>query len=265
MAALSDAEVAHFREHGYLLVHRPVLPDEAFARLGSIFEEHLAANPGKRGDELGELHCRDPRLLDLLLCDELLDLVEPLTGENIGLFGAGFVSKEPHTGRATPWHEDTAYFEGNLSAYDRLVTVWLALDPATRENGCMRFIPGSHVHGFSEYTEVDPETNTFASGIREVDDSAAVDVELAPNECSLHDGRIVHGANPNTSPRRRAGYSIIYFPTGVAVDKQGMRRYMGGADWDIWLARGRDLAGNRYANDSGSREAPALRPQERPR
>jgi hypothetical protein len=247
-ATLSEAEVAHFREEGYVLVHRPVLSEDRFARLCALFEEHLAANPGKRGDALGELHCRDARLLELLLCDDVLDLVEPLTGENIGLFGAGFVSKEPYTGRATPWHEDTAYFKGNLSSYDRLVTVWLALDPSTRENGCMRVIPGTHANGFSEYVDVDPDTNTFASGIREIDDSTAVDLELAPNECSLHDGRIVHGANPNTSPRRRAGYSIIFFPTDVAVDKDRMRRYMGGADWDIWLARGRDLAGNRYAS-----------------
>jgi hypothetical protein len=245
---LGADDVSAFRREGYVLHRRPVLRPERFERLVAIFEEHLAANPGKRGDELGELHCRDDRLLEILLGDELLDLVEPLVGEDIGLFGAGFVSKEPHTGRATPWHEDSAYFEGHLSAYDRLVTVWLALDESTRENGCMRVIPGTHRGGFSAYEEVDQERNTFSTGIAGVDESTAVDLELSPNECSLHDGRIVHGARPNTSAKRRAGYSIVYFPTDVHVDVDGMRRYMQGRDYDIWLARGRDRAGNRYAN-----------------
>lgn len=245
---LTEADVDTFRREGYVLHRRPVLPAARFEALVAIFEEHLAARPGARGDDLGEVHCRDPRLLEFLLGDELLDLVEPLVGKDIGLFGAGFVSKQPFSGRATPWHEDTAYFKGNLSSYDRLVTVWLALDPSTRENGCMRVIPGTHRGGFSEYEDVDPEANTFTTGILGVDESRAVDLELARNECSLHDGRIVHGAQPNTSPRRRAGYSIVYFPTDVKVDVDGMRRYMDGRDYDIWLARGRDRAGNRYAN-----------------
>ena len=57
------------------------------------------------------------------------------------------------------------------------------------------------------------------------------------------DGRIVHGAKPNTSPVRRTGYTMRYFPSSVK-----MQPIEANEGWKIWLARGRDLAGNTYAN-----------------
>lgn len=240
---LSPDEVATYRQQGYLLYRQPVLASERFEELRSIFEEHLADKGDKLSDELDTPHFRDPRLLEFLLSDEVLDLVEPLVGPNIALWSSHFISKEPSTGRATPWHEDSAFWNGRLSAYDQIVTVWLAIDPSNEENGCMRVIPGTHHGGFSDYEEVDRVGHTFASQIKGgVDESQAVSFVLEPNECSLHDGRIIHGASANTSAQRRCGYTMRYFPTSVQVFPE---RNVG---HQIWLARGVDQAGNTYAN-----------------
>ena len=118
----------------------------------------------------------------------------------------------------------------------------VALDPADRENGCMRVIPGTHRGGFSEYEAVDSTSNTFDRQIKNMDESQAVYFELAPGECSLHDSRIMHGASANTSPRRRCGYTMRYFATDAKVDP------VRNATHKIWLARGEDLAGNTYEN-----------------
>ena len=59
----------------------------------------------------------------------------------------------------------------------------------------------------------------------------------------MHDGRIVHGAKANTSPIRRTGYTMRYFPTSVKMFDNEINE-----GWKIWLARGEDLAGNTYAN-----------------
>ena len=59
----------------------------------------------------------------------MLDTVEPLVGPDIALWTSHFISKDPYTGRATPWHEDCAYWNGRFDTYDRIVTVWLALGP----------------------------------------------------------------------------------------------------------------------------------------
>jgi len=125
-----------------------------------------------------------------------------------------------------------------------LVTAYLedALDPTDRENGCMRVIPGTHANGFSEYEIVDAERHTFTRQIKGVDESRAVYFELAAGECSLHDSRIIHGAEANTSPRRRCGYTMRYFSTEARVNPER------NANHKVWLARGRDVAQSKFEN-----------------
>jgi ectoine hydroxylase-related dioxygenase (phytanoyl-CoA dioxygenase family) len=245
-SATTGIDVEQFRREGYLLPQRQLLSEEKLGELEHIFNEHLSAKGDKLSDELDTPHYRDERLLEFLLSDEVLDTVEPLIGPDIALWSSHFISKDPFTGRATPWHEDSAFWEGRFDAYDHIVTIWLALENAsTVENGCMRVIPGSHLNGgFSEnYVPTDMTEKTFHAEIAEVDESKAVDFELQRGEFSIHDGRIVHGAKPNTSSVRRTGYTMRYFPSSVKMldvpQNQG---------WKIWLARGRDLAGNSYAN-----------------
>ena len=238
---LSDSQVAQYERLGYVLFQQPVFPQEKFDRLKADFEEDLA----KYGEEdLDLMHARDARLLEFLLADEVLDLVEPLIGPNIGLWSSHFISKPPRTGKATPWHEDSSYRNGRVSTMAGICTVWLALDRATKENGCMSVIPGSQENGFSEYEAVDASQNIFGSQIKadQVDQSKAVYFELEPNQCSLHEARIIHGAEANTSPLRRAGYTMRYFPTTSKVYPEK------NVGHKTWLARGVDLAGNVYEN-----------------
>ncbi len=241
-APLTAQEVADYRKNGYLLYHKQLFTPEEFASLKSIFEEHLANKGSKLSDELDTPHFRDPRLFYFLLHNKVLDLVEPIIGPNIGLWSSHFISKDAYSGRATPWHEDSAFWEGRLSEYDKIVTVWLAIDPSNRSNGCMRVIPGTHNNGFSQYKDADATRNTFNSQITEVDESKAVYFELEPGECSLHDSRIIHGAEANTSPNRRCGYTMRYFATSARVIPEK------NVGFKVWLARGEDLAGNTYQN-----------------
>lgn len=235
---LTEKEVEFYHQNGYCLYNKQVFSKDQMAKLNAIFEEHLAQKGDKLSDELDKPHWRDPRLLELLLSDQVLDLVEPLIGPNIGLWTSHFICKDPFTGRATPWHEDSAYWKGKIQSYEKIVTVWLAMDRSTKENGCMRVLPGTHRNGFSEYEDVDRKFNTFGSQIKNVDESDAVYFELEPGECSLHDSRIIHGAKANTSPYRRCGYTMRYFSTELKVLE----------DRPLWLARGKDIAGNKYVN-----------------
>jgi hypothetical protein len=228
---LTPQDVEFFRENGYYLNREPIFSAERFKGLTAIFEEHLAEKGDKLSDELDTPHFRDPRLLDYLLSDEVLDLVEPLVGPDIALWTSHFISKDPLVGR--------------VSDYTSIVTVWLALSPSNRENGCMRVIPGTHLNGgFSQnYVPTDMTVQTFHAEIAEVPEDKAVYFELAPGESSLHDGRIVHGAAANTSSIRRTGYTMRYFPASVKV--LPVEKNDG---WKIWLARGEDSAGNTYEN-----------------
>ena len=144
---LTAEEVSSFRRDGYLLVHRPVFGPAELDELNAIYEEHRAAAPTKRGDEFDTPHFEDQRLLRFLLDDRVLDLVEGLLGPKIILWSSHFIGKEPLTGRATPWHRDSDYWNGRLDRFDQIVTVWLALDDVDRDNGCMRVLAGSHWPG----------------------------------------------------------------------------------------------------------------------
>jgi hypothetical protein len=242
---LSTSEVDFFRANGYLLPGRQMFSPAKLERLEAIFDRHLAEKGDKLSDELDTPHFRDPELLEFLLSDDVLDVVEPLVGPDIALWTSHFISKDPLVGRATPWHEDSSYWNGRFDAYDHIVTVWLALEgPSNQENGCMRVIPGTHTNGFSDYVPTDMTVQTFHAEIPSVDEDKAVYFELARGEFSLHDGRIIHGARANTSDVRRTGYTMRYFPASVK-----MMPVEQNAGWKIWLARGRDRAGNTYEPD----------------
>ena len=239
---LSLEQTDCYQRDGYVLYKQPVFAPDDFARLKAIFEENLA----RYGDEnLDTIHFRDARLLEFLLAPAVLDLVEPVVGPNIGLWSSHFISKAPRTGKATPWHEDSAYWNGRISTMAGICTVWLALDEATPENGAMAVIPGSHTNGFSNYEAVaNPSANIFPTQItpEQVDESRAVTFSLQPNECSLHEARLIHGARANTSDKRRAGYTMRYFPTTSRIFHEKQPNHK------LWLARGVDLAGNVYEN-----------------
>jgi ectoine hydroxylase-related dioxygenase (phytanoyl-CoA dioxygenase family) len=240
---LSEEEVQFYQKNGYLLYKKQLFQEDKLKVLKAISDEHFTNRGTKRGDELDTPHFHDERLLDFLLSDEVLDLVEPLTGPNIALWSSAFLIKEPYIGRPTPWHEDSAYWKGRIDGYD-IVTIWLALERSSKENGCMRVIPGTHMNGFSEYEEIDGTIHTFSSQIKQVNEAQAVYFELEKGECSLHDARIMHGAMANTSPMHRYGYTMRYFPTSIKFHDDLPRN----KDFRIWLARGKDLAGNKYAN-----------------
>ena len=241
-ALLSQEEVDFYHEHGYLLHNKQVFGPDKLKELSDIFEEQWETVGRKLNSELDTPHFRDERLLKFLLADEVLDLVEPLIGPNIGLWSSHFICKEPLIGKQTPWHEDSAYWDGRLTRFDKIITIWLAIDRSWKENGCMRVIPGTHRNGFSEYEAVGENENIFNREIKKVDDSKAVYFELERGECSLHDSRIIHGAQANKSPHRRCGYTMRYFSTEARVIPEK------NPGFKIWLARGKDIAGNPFVN-----------------
>lgn len=247
---VSPEQVEAYHRDGYLVYHQPVLPPEKFAALKARFERILSELPeGDRPEAMDVPHFAHPELLKWAFDDSILGLVEPILGHDLALFSTHFICKPKGNGKRVPWHEDSSYWKTMLAPME-VVTVWLALDPSTKENGCMMVIPRTHreaQQGFSDYADVDPSKNVFPNEILQSqrDDSKRVYIELQPNECSLHDGRIQHGSEPNTSNIRRCGWTIRFTSTAVKYgDFKGAHQ--------VYLARGRDLGGNIYADPGKS-------------
>ena len=241
---IKQDEIAFYRQEGYLLPDRPLFSSAKFSRLQNIFEETLANKPaGLSADMLDTPHFSDERLFDFLLDEDVLDIVECILGADFGFWSSHFICKEAGIGRATPWHEDSAYWNGRFDNFEGIVTIWLAIDPSKKENGCMKVIPGSHLENDSQYVEVDDVVNTFSNEVANVDESKAVYFELAQNKYSLHDSRIIHEADPNRSQLRRCGYTMRYFSQKMKYQNTKQNR-----QFKIWHCRGKNIHNNPVAN-----------------
>lgn len=243
-------DVEHYQREGWVKVRRPIFAPEKFARLKAHFEAKLAAlPPGERPEGMDVPHFTDPALFEWLLAPEVLDLVEPFLGPDIALFSSHFICKPRGNGKRVPWHEDSAYWKGMVYPA-RVVTVWLAIDPSTLKNGCMQVIPRTHQNGYSDYDPVDPAKNVFSVEVRrsQMDPSKRVPVELEANHASLHDARIIHGSDANTSDKRRCGYTMRYMSTRDRLSEESYGFHQ------LYLARGEGHGVNRYGNPAETRE-----------
>lgn len=249
---LSSAQVAKYVDEGYFIFREPVLPEAEFVALRSCFERILTdLPPGDRPEAMDVPHFMHPELLHWAMHPEILALVEPLLGHDLALFSTHFICKPKGNGKRVPWHEDSAYWNGQIEPMT-VATVWLAIDPSTHLNGCMKVIPRSQRlgrAGFSDYEPVDPSKNVFSTEVvpSQRDESQQVLVELQSNQCSLHDARIIHGSEPNTSEVRRCGWTLRFCSSAVKFNElrfDGMHH--------VYLAQGRDLGGNAYADPTRS-------------
>lgn len=178
-----------------------------------------------------------PHLL-LLLADELvhhsaiLDAVEDIIGPNILLWDSTFIIKEPRDRKYVSWHQDLAYW--GLDS-EEVVSVWLALSPATVESGCMRMIPGSHRNGFVEHAATFTSDNILSRGQTiktAIDERQAVDIVLQPGQMSLHHGWVFHASHANRSGDRRIGFNM-----NLITPQVRQTRFAGDS---AMLLRGRD-------------------------
>ncbi len=235
-------QVDFYRTQGYLKFGRIFTAPEMDA-LRAHVDAMIAALPeGKRPEEMDVPHFEDPWLFRYLADERVLDVIEDFIGPDIVLWSSHFIAKPRGDGRAVPWHTDGAYWHNRLTPME-VITLWLAVDPSIVANGCMRVLPGTHTSfraAIDAYQPVDRKDNVFHARIPPelIDESQAVDLELARGECHFHDAWTIHGSNPNHSTLRRCGYTMRYMPAHVVLHREGWNK-----DHRIYLLRGKDRTG----------------------
>ena len=255
MARLTESEIAQYRREGWV-VPRFRLPAAQVASMVEALETLLHQNPGVRPEKLVSAHVEGDNgegvrgvraFLDLARDPQLVDLVSGVLGDDVILWGCHVFCKLPVEGYETPWHQDGHYWPIRPLA---TCTAWVALEPSTRENGCLRVIPRSHVDKqLHEHLHEDRTDLTLNQRLAEVDEDAAVDIELEPGQMSLHDVYMIHGARPNTSGLRRTGVALRYMPSTSLFDRS-LRPVDGKtgvpvnfANRPLWLVKGVDRSG----------------------
>lgn len=210
---LSEEQIKHYRENGYLGQMDGIAPTEARAMLAD-----LTAFTETHGISAGQLqmkgHLCFRRSYELTFNDRILDVVEDLIGPNLMAFASRFWIKGARDKSFVSWHQDSAYF--GLEPHE-LVTVWLAITDATPEMGCMKVIPGSHRGKSYTHEETFAENNLLARGqvIHGVRNDDAVYLPLKQGQFSCHHERILHASDPNETEVDRIGLAVFFIPTHV--------------------------------------------------
>ena len=122
--------------------------------------------------------------------------------------------KPPSIGREKPWHQDCAYFD--VPPHSAIVGVWIALDEAGLDNGCMRILDGGHREGPQIHFErrdwqiCDTDVETLHTSQHPI-----VAVPLKPGGCMFFSGLLPHGTPHNTSDKRRRALQFHYRPAST--------------------------------------------------
>jgi len=213
---LSQQQLERFERDGFLLLEA-FLDAEEVALLMSAAQQDAALAENAYGVE--DASGRQTRLASwnhpsedvfgaLSRSRRVVDSMEQLLGGEVYHYHSKLMLKEPRVGGAWEWHQDYGYWYQNGCLLPDMASCMVALDPATRENGCLQVLRGSQRLGRLEHgragkqTGADPERVAVALQRFEL-----VHVELDPGSAILFHSNLLHASGPNLSERPR--WSII--------------------------------------------------------
>ncbi len=215
---LTPAQIAQYHDNGYVVPDFQVPPD-ALEAIKARHNALLADHPEFR-DYCPALFDYDLGFRDFAANRSIIDMVEQLIGGDIALWNMSFFAKPAGNGKRTPWHQDGEYWPIRPLA---TCTAWLAVDDSTVENGCLRVIRGSHKErALKRHNKVAAGDVTLTQELdrSEYDESKADDIVLKAGQISLHDVYLLHGSEPNASPKPRRGITMRYMPTTSVFDRE---------------------------------------------
>lgn len=141
---------------------------------------------------------------------EILDVARNVLAPELKIYTDQMFVKPPRHGSAVPLHQDSGYW---LAAEPNLINCWMALDDSMVENGCVRFIPGSH-HKLLPHHHFDGP-NSLGLFDEEVELEKEIPIEVKAGSAVFHHSLLIHRSLPNNSDRIRRGLVSIYLPADL--------------------------------------------------
>lgn len=161
------------------------------------------------------LHLYNNDFLNAARHPPLVNAVESLLGTGLRLYGSQVFAKPAHVGSVVPQHQDMPYWP--FAPYE-MVSAWIALDDSTIENGCVRYVAGSHKFGILPHTPSGVAGNSL--GVADdprVRGLPEVPAEVRRGSCILHHCLTVHRSDANHSPYPRRGLIYVYMSNRVQL------------------------------------------------
>ncbi len=218
---LTVGSVTEYQESGFLFPIDVLEPKEAESRLAEFEVVAAALGGSPKAVQLTQIHRYYRWAWDLGFHPRVLDAVESVLGPDILLWSAQVFPKRARDPGYITMHQDGTYW--GLDGGE-VTTAWIALTDSTKQNGCMRLLPGSHRQPILPHQDTHARDNLLTRGQRvlaEYDEREVVDVELRQGQMSLHHVRAIHGSRANTSNRPRVGIAIRYMTPEVRPLRKG--------------------------------------------
>ena len=213
---VNDQQVGQFHEDGYFIVPQLLDRQETdllsrIARAGLDMDKAEGLRDAAGG--ITKLHCRNELYDDIysacVRCERIAGTTQKLLGDEIYHFHHKMMVKEPRVGGAWEWHQDYGYwYMNNYCLWPDLASCMIAIDRATRENGCLQVLKGSHRCGRLDHGKTagqvgaDPERVEALLARLEL-----VHVEIDPGDGLFFHCNLLHRSDQNRSPQPR--WSLI--------------------------------------------------------
>ncbi len=223
---ITQQEIDFFNEQGYLVVQNIITEAEA-EEYKKIYNRFLdgtidtGANRSDLGAGIGAGQKESitqimwptdfvPELLSMPYHTRILDIAKKMLGEDIEVDFDMLINKAPFTNTPTPWHQDAAYW---INMPDkRAFSCWLALDEATKDNGCMWYVPASHLKALRPHRFAGKEGGALVCDATEEE---GVYIELNPGSCVFHHGGTLHYSRGNSTASNRRAFIINLRPKAM--------------------------------------------------
>jgi hypothetical protein len=235
LRVLSDEELVHMRQFGFLAIEQVTSQPEVLkirAVLENLFHTKAGHKEGAHFNFAGpEDDPNAPSIPQIIaphnyakslrktqFYHSAFAMARQILGPDVRFGSDHTLMKPAINGPATPWHQDEAFRDPDYDYNE--ISIWMPLQPVNQVNGCMEFIPGSHLQEILPHRSPNNDPRIHVLECYEGFDVAdAISCALPPGGCTIHTGRTLHGAGPNRSDQPRFAY-VLTFATPPVPAKQ---------------------------------------------
>ena len=218
---LSQKQLDEYQDQGYTLARGFFAPEEiGLLRRAAKEDRELDQHSFSRGDgEGGEVrlslslwnHPGDSIYGMFARCESVVNSAERVLGGEVYHYHSKMIMKDARTGGAWAWHQDYGYWYQNGVLFPLLTSVFIAVDPATRENGCMQVIPYSQNLGRIEHVLTGKQAGADPERVQEIRKRLPlVHVEMTPGDALFFHANLLHRSDANRSENPRWSMICCY-------------------------------------------------------
>ncbi|MAS37697.1 MAG: phytanoyl-CoA dioxygenase [Anaerolineaceae bacterium] len=229
---LTSQQIDSYRENGFVVIENFLTPDELATWRTYVDEavqqredRKLADGTMRAGDSYYDkvfvqrinLWQDHDGMRQLMFDARIGKMAAELAGvEGIRIWHDQALIKQPWA-NPTGWHLDNPYW--SFSSRDA-ISLWVALDDATYENGCLYFVPGTHKTATFDNVGIGQNMGDLFTVYHQWADMPSVAAPMKAGSCSFHNGLLAHGAGANMTPGWRRAMTCAYMPDGSTFNGQ---------------------------------------------